>query len=384
MCNNLLYSNNFPVFGNNTVSENYSFNKKKTKEYFFPVENCDNFFEILQGRLNDIEFGDLKNDSNILDDLPICETILKKGNILGEYYSKTRHIEYYKQTPEILEITKIHERFHAVHHLTLDKNGAIWDEFPTVPSFFKELLAQLFTWIHIRDNNSNLIQDFRDLNSTQPLIYQTYKIFHHYDSQQAEDHYGLSNFVHRNVMHFLGEATHKIIEISNLFTPQEVNIANVTYFEKGKAFLIGDFTITPYWADHSAFDSYSFLVEAFGKSIFYSGDFRDHGRKSNAFKWFTHNAPQNVDYLLLEGTTIGRGTKPFKTESKIESELTDVFKQEGKINLIYTSGQNIDRLVSIYKACINTDKILVADVYVATILKELSKFARLPFPSIVG
>jgi len=200
-------------------------------------------------------------------------------------------------------------------------------------------------------------------------------------SHPHQDHYGLSNFVNRNVKHFLGEATHKIIEISNLFMPQKVNIENVTYFEKTKAFQIGDITITPYWADHSAFDSYSFLVEAFGKSIFYSGDFRNHGRKTNAFKWFTHNAPQNVDYLLLEGTTIGRETKPFKTETAIEAELTEVFKQEGKINLIYTSGQNIDRLVSIYRACIRNGKTLVVDVYVATILKELSKFANLPFPS---
>lgn len=200
-------------------------------------------------------------------------------------------------------------------------------------------------------------------------------------SHPHQDHYGLSNYINKNVQHFLGEATHKIIELSNLFTSQTINIENVTYFEKEKTFQIGDFSITPYWADHSAFDAYSFLVEANGKSIFYSGDFRSHGRKANAFKWFTHNAPQNVDYLLLEGTTIGRESKPFKTETEIENELVEVFKQQGKINLIYTSGQNIDRLVSIYRACIRTDKIFVVDVYVATILSELSKFSKIPFPS---
>ena len=200
-------------------------------------------------------------------------------------------------------------------------------------------------------------------------------------SHPHQDHYGLSNYIDKNVRHYLGEATHKIIEISNLFMSQQLTITKATYFEKEKPFRIGDITVTPYWADHSAFDSYSFLVEANGKSIFYSGDFRNHGRKANAFKWFTHNAPQNVDYLLLEGTTIGRETKPFKTEIEIESELTEVFKQPGKINLVYTSGQNIDRLVSIYRACIRTNKILVVDVYIATILKALSTFAKIPFPS---
>lgn len=200
-------------------------------------------------------------------------------------------------------------------------------------------------------------------------------------SHPHQDHYGLSNFINENVQYYLGEATHKIIELNNLFTPQEIYLKNTTYFEKEKSFKIGDISITPYWADHSAFDAYSFLIEANGKSIFYSGDFRAHGRKSGVFYWFTHNAPQNVDYLLLEGTTIGRESKPFKTEPEIEDELAEVFKQKGKTNLIYTSGQNIDRLTSIYKACLRTGKIFVVDVYVAKVLKELSRFAGIPYPS---
>ena len=200
-------------------------------------------------------------------------------------------------------------------------------------------------------------------------------------SHPHQDHYGLSNFINKNVKHFLGEATHIIIKLNNLFTSREINIENVTFFEKGKPFSIGDFLITPYWADHSAFDAYSFLVEAHGKSIFYSGDFRSHGRKAKAFEWFIKNAPLNVDYLLLEGTTIGRESKTFKTEAKIEDELTEVFKQPGKINLVFASGQNIDRIVSVYRACIRTNKVLVMDVYVATILKELSRFAKIPHPS---
>jgi ribonuclease J len=200
-------------------------------------------------------------------------------------------------------------------------------------------------------------------------------------SHPHQDHYGLSNYINKKIKYFLGEATHKIIEQNNLFTPQEINIENPTYFEREKTFQIGDFFITPYWADHSAFDAYSFLVEANGKRIFYSGDFRNHGRKAKAFKWFTHNAPKNIDYLLLEGTTIGRESNLSKTEIEIENELSNVFKIPDKINLIYTSGQNIDRLVSIYKACNNTDKILVVDVYVAKILKEVSKFAKIHFPS---
>ncbi|MEA3295563.1 MAG: MBL fold metallo-hydrolase RNA specificity domain-containing protein, partial [Patescibacteria group bacterium] len=165
------------------------------------------------------------------------------------------------------------------------------------------------------------------------------------------------------------------------FTPQNVHLENTEYFEMEKKFQIGDFTITPFRMDHSAFDSYAFLIEADGKSLFYSGDFRGHGRGKNFLYWFTHHAPQNVDYLLLEGTTIGRKDKPFKTEEEIQKELIEVFKQPNKINLVWTSGQNIDRLVSIYKACNKTNKIMVVDIYVATVLKKLSKYAKIQYPS---
>ncbi|HUX95068.1 MAG TPA: MBL fold metallo-hydrolase [Bacteroidales bacterium] len=200
-------------------------------------------------------------------------------------------------------------------------------------------------------------------------------------SHAHQDHWGLYNYINPKIKCYLGRATKKLIEINNLFTPKNTIIGNPVYFEKELAFQIGNITITAYWADHSAFDSYSFLIEANGKSIFYSGDFRGHGRKSKVFRWFTHNAPQNVDYLLLEGTSLGRNSKPFKTETNIEDELVALFNIKGKSNVVYTSGQNIDRIVSIYNACLRTDKTLVVDVYVASILKELSEFAKIPYPS---
>lgn len=200
-------------------------------------------------------------------------------------------------------------------------------------------------------------------------------------SHPHQDHFGLINYIDKDIQCYLGEASHELIKIGNIFTPQDIHIERPNYFEKGIAFQIGDIAITPYWADHSAFDAYSFLVEANGKSLFYSGDFRSHGRKWKVFKWFTHNAPQNVDYLLLEGTSIGRESKRFKSEEAIENEFVDVFKQADKINLINTSGQNIDRIVSIFRACIRTNKTLVVDVYVAYILNTLKGFAGIPYPS---
>jgi len=194
------------------------------------------------------------------------------------------------------------------------------------------------------------------------------------------DHYGLMQYLNKDIPVFLGQATHEILKLNNIFLYQKNQIENPKYFEKSVSFQVGDFKITPYWNDHSAFDSYSFLIEANGKSVFYSGDFRGHGRKEKAFKWFKNNAPQNVDCLMIEGTTIGRATERFETENEIEKALCDIFKKSDSINYIFTSSQNIDRIVSLYKACLKSGKTFVIDVYTANILDTLSEFAKLPNP----
>ncbi len=200
-------------------------------------------------------------------------------------------------------------------------------------------------------------------------------------SHAHQDHFGLLQYVNSNCPVLLGKATKKLIEITNIVTNQEWEMTNFRHFESGTPFILGDFEITPYLMDHSAFDAYAFLIRAEGKSLFYSGDFRIHGRKAKTFDWFCQNVPGDVDCLLLEGTTIGRENSLFPTESEIEEELVNTFKSGGGINLVYASGQNIDRLVSIYRACKKSGKILAIDFYIANVLKDLSEFARLPYPS---
>lgn len=201
-------------------------------------------------------------------------------------------------------------------------------------------------------------------------------------SHAHQDHYGLIYYLHKDCHVYLGKATQKLIEITNIFTNRNWAISNPHHFESGKLFTIGDIEITPYLMDHSAFDAYAFMIKANGKSLFYSGDFRNHGRKAKAFDWFSYNVEQNVDYLLLEGTTIGRSDQNFPTENEIEIEFVVTFKQTKGIDLIYTSGQNIDRLVSIYRACKRARKTLAIDFYIANILKDLAELgAKIPFPS---
>ncbi|MDR1894633.1 MAG: MBL fold metallo-hydrolase, partial [Spirochaetales bacterium] len=170
----------------------------------------------------------------------------------------------------------------------------------------------------------------------------------------------------------------------NTFADNKWAGQNAHHLKHDKKIKIGDMQITPYLMDHAAFDAYAFLIEAGGKSLFYSGDFRMHGRKANMFDWFCTNFNSNVDYLLLEGSTIGRTEKPFPTESELEDDFVETFKKTKGINLVFASGQNIDRLVTIYRACKKSGKLFLIDFYTANVLKTLNKKANknIPFPSV--
>lgn len=160
----------------------------------------------------------------------------------------------------------------------------------------------------------------------------------------------------------------------------EGKIHNPHYIKSGIPFNCGEFKITPYLMDHSAFDAYAFDRSRWKKTILFR-DFRSHGRKEKTFKWFLHNAPKNIDALLLEGTSFGRNKGEFLTETEIEEEMVKIEQQTNGLLLVQQSGQNIDRLVSFYRAAVKSGRLFVIDVYIANVLTALKDFARLPYPS---
>jgi ribonuclease J len=196
------------------------------------------------------------------------------------------------------------------------------------------------------------------------------------------DHYGFIRYLKDQITIYIGEAAKDLILTTSVFTsfPQSA-LRNTVPIKHRKEFSIGDFVITPYLMDHSAFDAYAFLVETGGKRVFYSGDFRSHGRKAKMFEWLVHHGPKSVDALLMEGTVLGSGRILARSEKEIEQAIVDRIHKTKSIVLAYGSSQNIDRLVSFYRAAIRTDRLFVVDVYTAAVLDCLKKYAKVPFPS---
>lgn len=116
-----------------------------------------------------------------------------------------------------------------------------------------------------------------------------------------QDHSGLVDQTLPSVPLFMGEATHRILKEAAFW------VSGLTRIPAGllrhrEPFEPGDFRITPFLNDHSAFDAYSLLVEADGRRLFYKSDIRGHGRKAAIFEQLLRQPPEDVDVLLTEGT----------------------------------------------------------------------------------
>lgn len=195
-------------------------------------------------------------------------------------------------------------------------------------------------------------------------------------SHSHMDHYGLLKYVNPEIPIYMSEGAKELVEISNIFTPNKTGDLSINIFPKVGKTKIGDFETIARLVDHSAFDARAFLIEAEGKRIFYSGDFRGHGRKRLLFQRIISNPPGEIDCLLMEGSMLGRAKQAYADEEAVQKGIEDVLRNKSNIAFLFVSSQNIDRIVSAYKACRRTNSILVIDIYTAYILYRLSKITK--------
>lgn len=197
-------------------------------------------------------------------------------------------------------------------------------------------------------------------------------------SHAHPDHYGLLSLINKNIPIYMSKASaillKKVVPLSGKENYADLNIKEIS---DGEEVRIGDFIVRAYEVDHSAAAAMAFEISGKNKRILYSGDIRFHGRRA----WRSRKLTSNIappDYLLLEGSTLGRENQEQLTEYDIEKRLTEFFA-EPKLSLIVFSTQNIGRLVSVYKACVRQNKILVLDPYSCAILENLREIsAHLP------
>lgn len=191
-------------------------------------------------------------------------------------------------------------------------------------------------------------------------------------SHPHQDHFGEITKVDINVPVYCGKLSRELMNSTRIFTGKKTFANDFKTFEALKTFKIGDFEITPYLVDHSAPDAYAFLIKADGKKVLYSGDFRASGRKSKLMNILANEKKlKNVDILLMEGTMLKRENGDFPDEKSVEDKIYQTIKDTKSLSFMIGSSQNIDRIVSAYRASKKAKKIFVIDIYTAWVLEKM-------------
>jgi ribonuclease J len=191
-------------------------------------------------------------------------------------------------------------------------------------------------------------------------------------SHPHQDHFGEIVNIESDLPVYCGELSRELMNATKIFTGEDILKNNFHIFKAWESFSIGEFKVTPYLVDHSATDAYAFLIEAEGKRVLYSGDFRANGRKAKLFdKMIEDKRLKDIDVLLMEGTMIRRSNKDFPDEKSVEDKIYETVKKTKTISFMIASSQNIDSIVSAYRACKKAKKVFVIDIYTAWILEKM-------------
>ena len=182
------------------------------------------------------------------------------------------------------------------------------------------------------------------------------------------DHLGQLTAALPEIPLYMGMLSKEVAMISAEYQDKDLylRLLGANIFRGGEAFTIGDIRIRPLVIDHSAVDSYMFVIEAEGKRVLYTGDFRMHGLRSHIVEKLVKTYIGEVDVLITEGTSLSRDADNYISEAAVLDDISS-YIQDGKYVFIMCSSTNIDRIMGIWQN-MPTDKVLICDAYQKRIL----------------
>ena len=185
------------------------------------------------------------------------------------------------------------------------------------------------------------------------------------------DHLGQLTSALSEIPIYMGELSKEIALIGAEHQDRDLylRLLGANTFRGGEAFSIGDIHIRPLVIDHSAADSYMFVIEAEGKRVLYTGDFRMHGLRHHVLDKLVNTYIGEVDVLITEGTSLSRDADDCISEATVLDDISS-YIQDGKYAFVMCSSTNIDRIMGIWQN-MPTDKVLICDAYQKRILDTM-------------
>ena len=194
-------------------------------------------------------------------------------------------------------------------------------------------------------------------------------------SHNHSDHVGLIDTINNDISIYMGKTSLELLKMFAERTKERQytlkTLDRVKTFEKEDKIMIKDIVVTPYYVDHSAFDAYMFLIEAEGKKILYTGDFRDHGFIGKRFVSVLQNHIGKIDAVICEGTTLNRDVSYTPTEMELQKEIEEVINTN-KYVFVMCASTNIYRIEGICCA-VKDDKCKLSDKYQSSIINYIKE-----------
>ena len=187
-----------------------------------------------------------------------------------------------------------------------------------------------------------------------------------------QDHMGRIDDILDGVPVYMSDLSRKIFETVFCFSKNKGKIHRQTInLEEGKTVTIKDMKITPYIVDHSAYNSFMILIEAEGKRILHTGDFRNHGYKGVLLE-STLKKIGKIDLLITEGTTLSREQVKSKTETELVDDIIEKTKNYDQV-LMLMSTTNIDRVTTMQRVANRTGKTVIHDIVLSNVLQLVTQ-----------
>lgn len=190
------------------------------------------------------------------------------------------------------------------------------------------------------------------------------------------DHIGLINYILDDIPVYVEPMSKIVYKLLGVFTYQEIRFKTKNMKFK-ESITINDMVITPYFVDHSAYNSCMLLIECDGKKMLHTGDFRNNGLKGDEFAK-TLKEIKNVDVIVTEGTSLSRNDTDNETEEHLMERAKEIFNKFDQVFILQAS-TNIDRIKIFYNAATETGKNFIEDIFTSNLTLKL-KDKSIPNP----